>query len=159
MKLDLDLDALGLTETDVIDTFRRALAATISTAVAAGHEIPTDEQALLDALPKSEAGPRPATDEDLAKWVGKVHDMREVERRKRFPNLDPVPLTIEKGRKYARIVCNHSNQRLVYCFIQLDNGDILKSESWRKRAKYARGNIFAADPLGGVGVYGAAYLR
>jgi len=103
--------------------------------------------------------PRPVTAEDLDAWVAKVHEMRETYREAHFANLDPVPLTIEKGRKYARIVANHSNQRMVYCFVQLANGDILKSATWRAPAKHARGNIFAADPLSGVTQHGAAYLR
>jgi hypothetical protein len=162
MKLDLDLDALGLTEADVIDTIRRALSLTISDREGPDGDM-ADERALLDALADPDADedhePRPVTDEDLEAWVVKVHEMRETHRREHFANLDPVPLTIEKGRKYARIVANHSNQRMVYCFVRLENGDILKSATWRAPAKHARGNIFAVNPLGGLSQYGATYLR
>lgn len=103
--------------------------------------------------------PRPVTPEDLDAWVAKVHEMRETHREAHFANLDPVPLEIMKGRKYARIVAVHSNQRMCFCFVQLDTGDILKTATWKAPAKHARGNIFAADPLAGVTQYGAAYLR
>lgn len=153
---------LDLTETDVIDTLRRALA-TVVTADSGGRQC-RDEKALLDAMPDPDAHePRAVTDPDLAEWVGKVHAMRETHRLAKFPNLDPESLTIEKGRKYARIVVNREGNRgpgqSVYCFVQLDNGDILKSATWKAPAKYTRGNIFAADPLAGVGEYGADYLR
>ena len=153
---------LDLTETDVIDTLRRALS-TVVLADSGGRQC-RDEKALLDAIPDPDAHePRAVTDADLAEWVAKVHEMRETHRLAKFPNLDPDSLTIERGRKYARIVTNgtgnRGGNRSVYCFVRLDNGDILKAATWKAPAKYARGNIFAADPLAGVGEYGAEYLR
>lgn len=70
-------------------------------------------------------------------------------------------LTIEPGRRYIRVVSNRqpSGGRSVYCFVDTTNGDVLKSESWKKPAKHARGNIFSENPVAGVTEYGGAYLR
>ncbi len=70
-------------------------------------------------------------------------------------------LTVDPGgKRYARIVTAGLGSRSVYCFVDLENGDVLKSASWKAPAKGARGNVLAAD--GGVtrmGPYGAGYNR
>ncbi len=48
---------------------------------------------------------------------------------------------VEYGQKFARIV-NQDSQRMVYCFIDLSNGDILKADGWKKPAKGKRGSIW-----------------
>jgi hypothetical protein len=75
-------------------------------------------------------------------------------------------LSVEPGRRYARIVIQDEHDgvldaysRSVYCFVDMTNGDVLKSESWKKPAKHARGNIFNENPVKGCGPYGAAYLK
>lgn len=69
-------------------------------------------------------------------------------------------ITIEPGRKYARIVQTDMNGsgRSVHSFINLQNGDILKAESWKKPAKHSRGNIYQDGWEGSFGPYGANYL-
>ena len=59
-------------------------------------------------------------------------------------------LSIEKGRRYARIVANDSHKngtsRSVWGFIDMTNGDLLKAAGWKAPAKnFARGNILNAD--------------
>jgi hypothetical protein len=65
------------------------------------------------------------------------------------------------GRKYIRIVREDvkGSGRSVHCFVDAANGDILKADGWKRPAKHARGNIFADNPLAGMGDYGAQYLR
>ena len=75
----------------------------------------------------------------------------------------PNNVTVDMGRKYARIVSNDGNggQRTVHTFVNLWNGDILKSGGWAAPQKNGvRGNIFA-DDLGAdrINEYGANYLR
>jgi hypothetical protein len=48
---------------------------------------------------------------------------------------------VEYGQKFARIVRQNS-QRMVYCFVDLSNGDILKADSYRKPSKRKRGSIW-----------------
>lgn len=64
------------------------------------------------------------------------------------------------GRRYARIVSYNGVQRHAYGFVNLENGDVLKSASWKTPAKHARGNIFNDDNgAGAIGPYGVNYLR
>ena len=65
------------------------------------------------------------------------------------------------GRRYIKLVVNRDGRdSSVYCFVDKSNGDCLKSESWSKPAKHARGNIFdASNGLAKAGPYGMAYLK
>jgi hypothetical protein len=69
-------------------------------------------------------------------------------------------LSVEYGRRYAKIVNSRRNDRSVYCFLDLENGDILKAASWQKPAPHARGSL---DDSSGwnkaVTAYGGVYLR
>ena len=76
---------------------------------------------------------------------------------------DPPKILYEVGRKYARIVKvdQLNGSQSVHTFVNLDNGDILKSGSWKAPAPNGvRGNIFDTD-LGAsvVNEYGANYLK
>lgn len=67
---------------------------------------------------------------------------------------------MRSGKRYARIITAGRGSRSVYCFVDLENGDVLKSASWKTPAKGARGNIFADDEgMGRMGPYGAGYNR
>lgn len=74
-------------------------------------------------------------------------------------------VTLEAGKKFIRVVRQEKRRdtgeihgRSVYCFIQIDNGDILKAAGWKAPAKHARGSVFNANILEGCGPYGVAYL-
>jgi hypothetical protein len=98
--------------------------------------------------PKALAG----KDADIAEWVEKVNA--------KYPSAFGGTRKVEFGRKYARVytVDSRGAKGGVYCFVDRKTGDVLKAASWKAPAKHARGNIYAADPLAGVGQYGAAYL-
>lgn len=73
---------------------------------------------------------------------------------------------LEVGQKYARIVraeYRRDNRvaitKSAYGFIDLTNGDLLKSAGWKAPAKHARGSLFNSDILKGCGPYGMDYLR
>ena len=75
----------------------------------------------------------------------------------------PPEITVDYGKKYARVVKNDqlNGGRSVHTFVNMLNGDILKSGSWKAPQKNGvRGNIFA-DNLGAdrVNEHGAIYLR
>ena len=77
-----------------------------------------------------------------------------------FTFADPDTVTADIGRKSARDVKNNNTQRSVHTFVNLKNGDILKSGGWKAPAPNGvRGNIFA-DDFGAnvVNEYGASYL-
>lgn len=99
----------------------------------------------------------------LDQFVAKVQAMQDAHTAKNFPNIGGADkFTIDPGgKKFVRIVRARPDggQRSVYCFVKVDNGDILKAASWKAPAPHARGNIYGADPLKGCGPYGVAYLR
>ena len=78
-----------------------------------------------------------------------------------FTFSDPPVVTIEYGKKYARVVHENGVQRSVHTFVNMINGDILKSGGWKTPAPNGvRGNIFANDfGASVVNEYGASYLK
>lgn len=60
---------------------------------------------------------------------------------------EAATFSVEFGRKYAKIIQGrHYGGRSVYCFVDLENGDILKAATWKAPApRGKRGSIFAAD--------------
>ena len=158
MKITIDINGNHNADS-VLATLRRALEVVIDREGAPGFGTCEAEKDLLAALPSPNNVPRVVTDDDLEEWTAKLHEMKEIHRIKHSPRVPPTPITFERGRKYARIVVNHPNQRMAFCFIDLGNGDILKTNGWKGPAKHPRGNIFAPDPLAGVTLYGAEYLR
>lgn len=58
----------------------------------------------------------------------------------------PHILSLDVGVRYARIVVANNASRSCFGFVDLTNGDVLKSASWKTPAKnFARGNINDAD--------------
>lgn len=79
-----------------------------------------------------------------------------------YKDTPEIPrLSIDKGGvKFARIVKERLGARSVYCFVDLTNGDILKSASWKAPAPHARGNIYDEHKgLARMTVYGPEYLK
>ena len=68
-------------------------------------------------------------------------------------------IELMSGPKYARIVRVSSGERSAYGFIDLNNGDLLKAEGWKKPAKGVRGNMLSATPLAGCTPYGMVYNK
>ena len=85
---------------------------------------------------------------EIALFVEKVQDVyQKYWERSNYKHHIPK-VSFSMGRKYAKIFTVHfrndgtPNQRIVYGFIDLSNGDMLKAESWKGPAKnYPRGNI------------------
>lgn len=74
--------------------------------------------------------------------------------------LEVPVVAVGGGRKYIKIVRGSFGSSSVHCFVNKENGDVLKSASWNAPAKIARGNIFNEDNgLNCMGQFGAAYLR
>lgn len=97
----------------------------------------------------------------LASFVAAAQSIIDTHFAKHLPNLTADKLTVEPGRRYAKIVRSYStgSGRSVYCFVDMTNGNVLKAETWRKPAKHARGNIFTTDfGASGINPHGANYL-
>jgi hypothetical protein len=99
------------------------------------------------------------TTEALAAFVATCQSVIDTHFAKNFPTLTAPRLTVELGRRYAKLIKNEGMSRSVHCFVDLTNGDVLKSETWKKPAKHARGSIFSAQHgEEAVSAYGAHYL-
>ena len=100
----------------------------------------------------------------LDKYMAMVQIKQEVYyERYGFTHSDPDLIVATYGKKYAKIVKvdQLNGSKSVHTFVNILNGDILKSASWAAPAPNGvRGNIFA-DDLGAdrVNEHGANYLR
>lgn len=88
--------------------------------------------------------------------------LAETNANKEKSELNQVTLTVERGRRYCKVISTYvraSDQRSVFCFVDQD-GTILKADGWKRPAKGARGSIFGADKgASAVTEYGAVYFR
>ena len=75
----------------------------------------------------------------------------------------PHNIYVEYGKKYARVVHADASgpSRSVHTFVNMINGDILKSGGWKAPAPNGvRGNIFENDfGASVVNEFGASYLK
>lgn len=106
--------------------------------------------------------------EELNAFVAAISNKVESDRKRLYPDCDLNwdIINVEVGVKYARLVQTgtHGNSsRSAYAFIDLTNGDILKSAGWKAPAKHARGNIRVGDASnwfnGALTAHGARYLK
>ncbi len=106
--------------------------------------------------------PKIVTQEDLERYTRAVKDASDANYDRMGFTAENLrqTITIEAGRKYARIVKTDANgsSSSVHSFINLQNGDILKAESWKKPARHARGNLYQEGWETSFGPYGANYL-
>jgi len=88
--------------------------------------------------------------------------LAETNANKGKSELNQVTLSVERGRRYCRIVSayvNNPDSRSAFCFVDQD-GTILKADGWKRPAVGARGSIFGADRgASAVTEYGAVYFR
>ena len=100
--------------------------------------------------------------ERLNGYVGMVQDkMNAHYEMMNFTHSAPDDITVDYGKKYARVVHANGVQRSVHTFVNMINGDILKSGGWSAPAPNGvRGNIFENDfGASVVNEYGASYLK
>lgn len=84
-----------------------------------------------------------------------------------YDRIKPPKLAFTTGKRYARFVKHERNNDgtpavggSAYCFVDLDNGDVLKPDGWKRPAKHARGNLNDQNRgLGWMSGYGPAYLK
>ena len=100
------------------------------------------------------------TTEALTAFVAVCQSVIDAHFAKNLPTLTPDKITVEVGRRYAKLVKGVGNRRQVHCFVDLTNGDVLMAATFKKPAKHARGSIFSeTHGEEAMTVYGAKYLR
>ena len=86
--------------------------------------------------------------ERLAHLLARAQELNDIEMRRLAPNLPGERIEAERLRRYVRVIKVHRDNeadRSVYAFIDPENGDIYKAESWKKPAPVVRGNLYAPD--------------
>ncbi len=91
----------------------------------------------------------------LTEFVSFCQNLSDTHMEKNYPSLAKEQITVRPGQRYAKLVKNGS----AFCFVDRENGNVLKAASWNAPAKGARGNIFIRDSWKFMSPYGAAYLR
>jgi hypothetical protein len=83
----------------------------------------------------------------LTAWLAGAQAKIDQHYREDFPTLEVPALTLERGRRYIRVVrATSGSERSVFAFID-GNGDVLDAESWTKAkpARHGRNSIFGAS--------------
>lgn len=78
------------------------------------------------------------------------------------PRMKTPKISIDWGIKNAKIVrCDGEGKpESVFCFVDLENGNILKADGWKKPAPQPRGSVMKEDfGVGDVTAYGARYMK
>lgn len=55
----------------------------------------------------------------------------EARRAEHYKYTKPDMVTVEYGRRFARMVTDNGTQRSVHAFVDLTNGDVIKAAGWK----------------------------
>ncbi len=111
------------------------------------------------------------TEAEVTTFVARCQEIVNAYYTANFSNLTPPTLEFDyaSAKKFVRIVSADyyhegpkKGQRLgrsAWCFIDLETGDVLKSDGWKRPAKHSRGHIGAEDLTKFIGPHGPAYLK
>tara|TARA_R110002020_G_scaffold21134_1_gene71769 strand:- start:426 stop:827 length:402 start_codon:yes stop_codon:yes gene_type:complete len=70
----------------------------------------------------------------LTKMIHRIDEQYGKYYEKTLPNSTYTPITINKGRRFDKLVQGGS----VYCFVEKSTGDVYKSQTWKQ--PYTKGN-------------------
>lgn len=88
----------------------------------------------------------PVTQAEIDAFIAKWQAFKVADLKTRHPSLTAATLSVEPGKRFARIVATDS-QRSCVGFIELATGDLYKAATWKAPAKnFTRGNIRTTDP-------------
>lgn len=108
----------------------------------------------------SQTEPIPFDEARFQEWLAACQKIITDYIKANYQHVQPTTLLAERGKRYIRIVNHGPGTHSAWAFVDVTNGDILKSASWKAPAKHARGNLYDAQKgLGSIGPYGPAYLR
>lgn len=70
-----------------------------------------------------------------------------------------IQFTFEEGNKFLKVIKIDYNSRSVHAFVDKNNGDLYKADSWKKAAKGVRFNLFNdIEALRNVADWAGGYL-
>ena len=70
----------------------------------------------------------------LTKMIHRIDEQYGEYYKKNLTNLSYSPITVNKGRRFDKLVQDNS----VYCFVEKSTGDVYKSQTWKQ--PYTKGN-------------------
>ena len=70
----------------------------------------------------------------LNKMINRIDEQYGEYYKKNLTNLSYSPITVNKGRRFDKLVQDNS----VYCFVEKSTGDVYKSQTWKQ--PYTKGN-------------------
>ena len=70
----------------------------------------------------------------LSKMIDRIDEQYGEYYKKNLSNLSYSPITVNKGRRFDKLVQDNS----VYCFVEKSTGDVYKSQTWKQ--PYTKGN-------------------
>ena len=78
----------------------------------------------------------------LNKMIDRIDEQYGEYYKKNLTNLSYSPITVNKGRRFDKLVQDNS----VYCFVEKSTGDVYKSQTWKqpytKGKNCVRGSIY-----------------
>ena len=78
----------------------------------------------------------------LQKMIDRIDEQHGEYYKKNLTNLSYSPITINKGRRFDKLVQDNS----VYCFVEKSTGDVYKAQTWKqpytKGKNCVRGSIY-----------------
>lgn len=97
----------------------------------------------------------------LSKFLFLLEEREKEYTANNFPNLKPKKFSVNRGRKFDKIIKYNDHSQSVYAFIKKENGAILKPASYNAPdpKQYERGNIFNDNPLEGTDEYSVKYMK
>ena len=122
-------------------------------------------------IPRKRENMISTTSSEFLNWLNGCQSIINSYYKTNYANISSPVLKFDEGSKCIRVFLESGGTRSCYCFVakvnyetkelgQVKEGDILKSASWKKPAKHARGNLFDKDNgLQWMNSYGATYLR
>lgn len=79
-----------------------------------------------------------------------------------YSETDPAsyfkPVWMTTGKKNVKIWIGSGCSTSIYCFVDIETGDILKAASYKAPAKGARGNIYNPDSYANRDLSGTGWL-
>ena len=102
---------------------------------------------------KTQVGSKDDYSTALSKMIHRIDEQYGEYYKKTLPNSTYSPITINKGRRFDKLVQDNS----VYCFVEKTTGNVYKSATWRQ--PYTKGNNCVRGSIYDTSTYWDKQLR
>ena len=102
---------------------------------------------------KTQVGSKDDYSTALSKMIHRIDEQYGEYYKKTLTNLTYSPITINKGRRFDKLIQNNS----VYCFVEKSTGNVYKSATWKQ--PYTKGNNCVRGSIYDTSTYWDKQLR